>query len=49
MTQAMMTKGARRAPAAQCPSFLFGAKGASAGGGADDKELPQARPRQAGS
>ena len=31
MTQAMMTKGARRAPAAQCPPFLFGAKGASAG------------------
>ena len=31
MTQAMTTKGARRAPAAQCPPFLFGAKGASAG------------------
>ena len=31
VTQAMMTKGARRAPAAQCPPFLFGAKGASAG------------------
>ena len=31
VTQAMTTKGARRAPAAQCPPFLFGAKGASAG------------------
>ena len=31
MTQAMTTKGASRAPAAQCPPFLFGAKGASAG------------------
>ena len=35
MTQAMTTKGACRAPAerqpAQCPSFLFGARGASAG------------------
>ena len=31
VTQAMMTKGARRAPAVQCPPFLFGAKGASAG------------------
>ena len=29
--QAMTTKGATRAPAAQCPPFLFGAKGASAG------------------
>ena len=29
--QAMTTKGARRAPAVQCPPFLFGAKGASAG------------------
>ena len=31
MTQAMTTKGAGRAPAAQCPSFLFGARGASVG------------------
>ena len=31
VTQAMTTKGARRAPATQCPPFLFGAKGASAG------------------
>ena len=31
MTQAMTTKGARWASAAQCPPFLFGAKGASAG------------------
>ena len=35
MTQAMMTKGASRAPAgsqpAQCPSFVFDARGASAG------------------
>ena len=31
MTQAMTTKGAGRAPAAQCPSFLFGARGPSAG------------------
>ena len=31
MTQAMTTKGARRAPIAQCPPFFFGAKGASAG------------------
>ena len=31
VTQAMMTKGARRAPAAQCPPFLFRAMGASAG------------------
>ena len=30
MTQAMTTQGARRVPAAQCPPFLFGAKGASA-------------------
>ena len=30
VTQAMTTQGARRAPAAQCPPFLFGAKGASA-------------------
>ena len=29
--QAMTTKGARRVPVAQCPPFLFGAKGASAG------------------
>ena len=31
VTQVMTTKGARRAPVAQCPPFLFGAKGASAG------------------
>ena len=30
VTQAMMTKGARRLQPAQCPPFLFGAKGASA-------------------
>ena len=39
VTQAMTTKGARRAPAAQCPPFLFGAKGASAG-----KSIKQRRP-----
>ena len=32
MTQAMTTKGTRGRQPAQCPSFLFGAKGASAGG-----------------
>ena len=31
MTQAMTTKGAGRAPVAQCPPFLFGARGASTG------------------
>ena len=31
VTQSMTTKGAGRASAVQCPPFLFGAKGASAG------------------
>ena len=41
MTQAMTTKGARRAPAAQCPPFLFGAKGASAGESIKQRHLFQ--------
>ena len=39
MTQAMTTKGAGRASAEQCPSFLFGARGASAG-----ESIKQRRP-----
>ena len=42
VTQAMMTKGARRAPATQCPPFTFGAKGAS--GAAEYRGIRQRLP-----